>query len=592
MSKNTSLIDSFPFSSLLDSNYIPLDEEVIQINDFLAQPRKQLKEMKAEMDRLQAELDSVKSKYYNLYHQISSCASLVTLPRRIPDDVLQEIFYQTLPTDRNAFLDKNAAPLIFTRICRQWRQVAFATPRLWSTIHIHVEVKPELEDPWNDSGPGVDVLSNKPPRHNQDELRATAALEWLKRSGDLPLRVSFVANEGLNINAPAVDPYLDLLVPFSSRWKSLVFEGDSPSFSRIFTFEAASLRSLESLILDFTRMGPDGNLEAGPQLLSSLSNCGLLTTPSLRKLSIRGVVMGHTTVTSFNVDWTQLTHLELCAPSGSWGHDITMPMSTASEILQVSTRLVYCRIGISGWAPSSPSDIYSMQLPLLRHLSMGIKAHIFPFMEKLEAPRLQEIDLHIIETDIPGNDIDYKTCFAPLFQPQQGSIQKLIIDTRYLDHESFLEILRKCPHLGSLTLKRVPDYGLHTAHPRVTPPITIDDIFLESISSNNGEILCSQLEEFICDYPATFSTTGLIEFIKRKQDGSIPKLAKLKKVDTMPPRVGRKKDPHEQRRILLCELQPYISRGLTLHISGLYKSFSDGGVYGNSAGRNNDSWWL
>jgi len=74
-------------------------------------------------------------------------------------------------------------------------------------------------------------------------------------------------------------------------------------------------------------------------------------------------------------------------------------------------------------------------------------------MEKLEAPRLQEIDLHIIEMDDTGNDIDYKTCFAPLFQHQQGSIQKLIIDTEYLDHESFLEISRKCPHLVSLTLK-------------------------------------------------------------------------------------------------------------------------------------------
>jgi len=127
MSKDTSLIDSFPFPSYLDSNYIPSDEEMVQIKTFLIQPREQLEQMRTEMARLHAELSSVKSKYDNLYHQFNSCASLITLPRRVPDDVLEEIFYQSLPTDRNALLDIKAAPLIFTRICRQWRQVAFTT---------------------------------------------------------------------------------------------------------------------------------------------------------------------------------------------------------------------------------------------------------------------------------------------------------------------------------------------------------------------------------------------------------------------------------------------------------------------------------
>ena len=143
MSKDTSLIDSFPFS-YLNSNYVPFDDEVVQIKTFLIQPRKHLEQMEKEITRLQAELDSVKSKYDNLYHQFNSCASLITLPRHVPDNVLQEIFYQTLPTDRNALLDNKAAPLIFTCICRQWRQVTFTTPRLWSTIHIYAHATPRF----------------------------------------------------------------------------------------------------------------------------------------------------------------------------------------------------------------------------------------------------------------------------------------------------------------------------------------------------------------------------------------------------------------------------------------------------------------
>jgi len=561
MSKDTSLIDSFPFSSYLDSNYIPFDDEVVQIKTFLIQPRKQLEDMKAEMDRLQAELSSVKSKYDSLYHQFNSCASLITLPRRVPDDVLEEIFYQSLPTDRNAPLDNNATPLIFTRICRQWRQVAFASPRLWSTIHIHA--LPNFYDPWKYFHPDK-------PQPNRDNLRAAAALEWLKRSGDLPLQISLIAYSDPFGDLLVFDPYLSLLVPFCSRWKSLILEGDSSSFSRI--LGAAKLQSLELLILDFDP-SVHRNDDRPEDFMSSLSNCGLLTAPSLRRLSIRRLLTMDPT--NLNANWSQLTHLELGAPSGERRNLMTMHMSTASEILRVSSRLVSCRIKIGAWGGSS-SPIHLMRLPFLRQLSIDIEGYILPFTESLEVPALQEIKLRIINNDITGNNVDYKTCLAPLFLPPQGTIQKLIIDTRYLDHESFLDILRKCPDLISLTVK---DSQLYTSLSRDSET-TIDDQFLERISSNNGEVLCSQLEEFICNYPAPFSTTGMIEFIKRKQSGNIPELAKLKKV--VLPYIS----PEFEQKCVFDELRSYISRGLALHL----RDYNNGVVYGDSAAYYFDAW--
>jgi len=382
MSKYTSLIDSFPFSSYLDSNYIPSDEEVVEIKKFLIQPREQLEQMGTEIACLHAELSSVKSKYDSLYHQFNSCASLITLPRRVPNDVLEEIFYQSLPTDRNALLDTKAAPLIFTRICPHWRQVAFANPRLWSTTHIHA-----LPNSYNYFHP------DKPPP-KQDELRATAALEWLKWSGDLPLQISLIANSDPFGDLLVFDPYLSLLVPFCSWWKSLILEGDLRSFSRI--LGAANLRSLELLILDFDPSGchEDNRPE---DLISSLSNCGLLAAPSLRRLSIRWLLTMDPTI--LNVNWSQLTHLELGAPSGKWRSLMTMHMSTASEILRVSSRLVSCWIKIDVWEGSS-SPIHLMQLPLLRQLSIDIEGYILPFTENLEVPTLQELKLRVINNGI------------------------------------------------------------------------------------------------------------------------------------------------------------------------------------------------
>jgi hypothetical protein len=116
---------------------------------------------------------------------------------------------------------------------------------------------------------------------------------------------------------------------------------------------------------------------------------------------------------------------------------------------------------------------------------------------------------------------------------------------------------------------------------RETPLLMIDDQFLEKIISSNGEVLCSQLEEFICDYPAAFSTTGMIEFIKLKQSENIPELAKLKKVAL--PYMSLES---EQKCVLSDELRSYISQGLALHLRDSNNSV----VYRDSAAYYVDAW--
>lgn len=149
----------------------------------------------------------------------------------------------------------------------------------------------------------------------------------------------FCCSMGPILFPPVVDPYLSLMVTFSSRWKSLVIEGHSASFSRFFTLGAADLQSLELLALDFD---PSGYGNRSPHQLTTAqwSKCGLLTTPSLRKLSIRRVHSMRPT--NLTVNWSQLTHLELYAP-GSTRDAMTMGMFTASKILQVTTRFVFLR---------------------------------------------------------------------------------------------------------------------------------------------------------------------------------------------------------------------------------------------------------
>ncbi|KAK7038095.1 hypothetical protein R3P38DRAFT_2904402 [Favolaschia claudopus] len=75
------------------------------------------------------------------------------LNRRIlalPLEILAEIFEHCLSGDDcSDFIspDPATAPLILCRICRQWREVALSSPKLWSSLHIDLVHLPE--DRWD-----------------------------------------------------------------------------------------------------------------------------------------------------------------------------------------------------------------------------------------------------------------------------------------------------------------------------------------------------------------------------------------------------------------------------------------------------------
>ncbi|KAJ7166769.1 hypothetical protein C8R46DRAFT_899295 [Mycena filopes] len=53
----------------------------------------------------------------------------------IPFELTAEIFVPCLP-DRPVSPHLTIAPLLLTAICRQWRNIACSTPRLWAALQI------------------------------------------------------------------------------------------------------------------------------------------------------------------------------------------------------------------------------------------------------------------------------------------------------------------------------------------------------------------------------------------------------------------------------------------------------------------------
>ncbi|KAJ7502688.1 hypothetical protein B0H11DRAFT_1672491, partial [Mycena galericulata] len=69
-------------------------------------------------------------------HHIDPYRALVSHSRRLPQEIVEKIFLACLRTHRNAAMSPTEAPLLLGHICSAWRSIAFALPRLWSSLHI------------------------------------------------------------------------------------------------------------------------------------------------------------------------------------------------------------------------------------------------------------------------------------------------------------------------------------------------------------------------------------------------------------------------------------------------------------------------
>ncbi|KAJ6594636.1 hypothetical protein B0H19DRAFT_901465, partial [Mycena capillaripes] len=149
------------FLDRLNTNYVPSDEEIERI-------QKNLSFQVKEFDRLDKLILDLCDERDKIGASIDSHKALISIPRRLPRDIVQEIFLACLPTDKNAAMSPQEAPLLLCRICSAWREVALSTPRLWASLHI----------------PLLSIL--------EDERRMAALVQWFKRSSECPLSLSVV----------------------------------------------------------------------------------------------------------------------------------------------------------------------------------------------------------------------------------------------------------------------------------------------------------------------------------------------------------------------------------------------------------------
>ncbi|KAF8127747.1 hypothetical protein K438DRAFT_1646022 [Mycena galopus ATCC 62051] len=124
-----------PFASQLGTNYCPTDAEVDQIKGLLVEPCPKLKRLDDEIVAMQKALDKLAQERDALGAYVDAHRILISPLRRLPLDVIEEIFMACLPTHRNCVMSAQEAPVILGRICSSWRTISLSTPSLWSRLH-------------------------------------------------------------------------------------------------------------------------------------------------------------------------------------------------------------------------------------------------------------------------------------------------------------------------------------------------------------------------------------------------------------------------------------------------------------------------
>ncbi|KAJ7036614.1 hypothetical protein C8F04DRAFT_1095119 [Mycena alexandri] len=181
----------------------------------------------------------------------------------LPPEILAEIFVHCLPGSP----DPQDAPYLLCHVCRQFREVAVSTPRLWSSLCVS----------FNDAKRYLDFCRN-------------GVEIWLSRARSLPLSLTLSDDWDRDLFSypHPEDTLLPAVIELSEQWRSLTLEG---------SFWANLLQS--------------GSLSGKVSLLEELFITGykdviLNEAPKLRVLSLDSY--SHAEI---QVPWHQLTTLDV-----------------------------------------------------------------------------------------------------------------------------------------------------------------------------------------------------------------------------------------------------------------------------------------
>ncbi|KAJ7477404.1 hypothetical protein FB451DRAFT_189953 [Mycena latifolia] len=247
----------------LRSTISALSKEVAQCDEDISSYADQISHFESEISRLQTQLARAKADRAELQSHYDNVRSLLSPIRRLPPEILVDIFTLFRITSDVGEEGEEETPrltqkplLAVSQVCARWHALVLGTPTLWDNIHLY---GPPL---WRNS---------KRAKRGIQLLRLA-----LERSQNSPLDITII--DPLKYNPP-----LDLLAKHSARCKTIDFMGAFPQVDRLFRAPGKfpSLETLTVILLERKSGGIDF-FDLAPRMKTFAASVALLKDmPSL-----------------------------------------------------------------------------------------------------------------------------------------------------------------------------------------------------------------------------------------------------------------------------------------------------------------------
>jgi len=325
-----------PVPDLLGGHYIASESQAQMICDTISVAQADISRLDGEITRLNAVLDGLTRKRDALQTYTHLHTALVAPIRRLPPEVLSEIFLCYNDENNVLYIRLNKVPLLVGGVCSRWRTIALSTPRLWNSFALTIR-----------------------PKHLKSD--AMLAETWLARAGRCPLTIR-LASQGTYRN-----PMKLLMKEFLRHcewWYDIHISVPLPVLESLTPAKNRLLR-LQRLSLDVQLFEFLGIFQCAPRLRWLKLDSSL--EPSL-----------------INAPWNQIEYFDM----GMREIDHTL------ELLRATPNLKECVIKLISSEPRRSH--FSVELLHLR--SMTISGNPTYFFDTLLLPKLQEISIDFCRT--------------------------------------------------------------------------------------------------------------------------------------------------------------------------------------------------
>ncbi|KAJ6459806.1 hypothetical protein C8R47DRAFT_131106 [Mycena vitilis] len=507
-----------PFAAQLGTNYCPKDEELPQIKALLVEPSLRLKRFDDEIAELQKAMNRLAEERDSLRLWMDAHRALISPARRLPMDIVQEIFIACLPTHRNCVMSGSEAPVLLGRICSSWRTISLSTPRLWARLHV--------VEPPSFYGPDNAHLYEAKLAQRLETTRM-----WLGRSGQCPLSISLLGfPEHSDLSAHTRTRLLEALISFAARWQHISFNIQPVVLDVISRLAETDVPHLESVIFRHDYPFPPRSVE--------MKDFGILRAPLLTSFSASGDCF----LGPLPLRWDQLRFLEINSPT-QWGTSITS--ANIMQTISMCPQLRACKLTSNNISDAQIESFPPVQLKSLHTFELGWNQSSTRtlLLDGLFLPVLRNFTLRgPLDLLLPPSMARFFALWTKL--------ESLEIESGSFSKSSLLDSLRALP--PSLRRLSIQDY-IRSPQDIVEP--SLDDDTLAVLTSDRI-VPCPALHTLHIEDCSLISDAALQEFIIARMDQVRPT---LKRVDV---RFNR-----TMTLDILPNLLPFIEKGLDVSLT-------------------------